>query len=75
MANDSSISFQDGECEEITEKRSTGQHLFFSWESFPFSRTHTIFVGFPDMYGDGYSGMRIGDIFFSANVGQTNERL
>jgi hypothetical protein len=62
MANDSLISLQDGECEEITEKRLTGERLSFSWERFPFSRTDTIFVEFPDMYGDGYSGMRIGDI-------------
>ena len=61
-ANDSSISFQDGECEEITGKRLTGERLSFSWERSPFSRTETIFVEFPDMYGDGYSGMRIGDI-------------
>jgi hypothetical protein len=62
VANDSSISLRDGECEEITGKRLTGERLSFSWERFPFSRTDTIFVEFPDMYGDGYSGMRIGDI-------------
>ncbi|KAF3407120.1 hypothetical protein DPV78_001835 [Talaromyces pinophilus] len=62
MASDSSIAFQDDECEEITDKRSTSQRLFGSWERFPFSRTDTIFVRFQDMDREGYYGMRIGDL-------------
>lgn len=52
MANDSSISLQNGEREEITGIRWTGERVSLFWERFLFSRTDTIFVEFLDMYGD-----------------------
>lgn len=58
----SSISFQDGECEEVTHQRSTSKRPFSSWERFPFSRTDTIFIQFPGILGEAYCGMSIDGI-------------